>query len=439
MKPKVEFDLIKNQAANAIEQTVTEKDRRGITQIPLSSQQIKFPAYLNMTSRQILFINHAGVLGGAELSLLDLATAYRESSQVLLFNDGPFRERLEAQSVRVKVIPAPRSALDVHASDKLSGLKAMPALWWMARRIVEAGQGFDIVHANSQKAFIAAALATFIGAPPVVWHLRDILTAQHFSKLNRSIAVKLANTCSAMVLVNSHATGDAFIAAGGRKELVRLVYNGISSDAFSDPGQKKSTVIRADLGIGDAPLVGLFSRLSYWKGQHILLEALRELPDVHALLAGEALFGETEYTAQLKALAEAPELAGRIHWLGFRSDVPALMAACNIVVHTSTEPEPFGRVIVEGQLAQRPVVATAAGGAVELIQDGVTGRLVPPSDVQALARTIRELLANPLAAEALGQRGCAHARATFSLEALLVAFERALQEVASVIPELKSL
>jgi glycosyltransferase involved in cell wall biosynthesis len=385
---------------------------------------------LTMTRHRVLFVDHAAVLGGAELSLLDLATAYRETSQVLLFNDGPFRERLEAAGVRVKIILAPPAALEVRTSGGLSALKALPALWWMARRVAKAGQGFDLIHANSQKAFIAAALAKLSGAPPVVWHLRDILTARHFSRLNRRLAITLANTCTAMVLVNSRATGEAFVAAGGRKELVRLVYNGFAPDAFGDDlKQRKATELRAELGIGDAPLVGLFSRLSYWKGQHVLLEAMRELPGVHALIAGEALFGETEYTAQLKALACAPELAGRIHWLGFRSDVPALMAACNFVVHTSTEPEPFGRVIVEGQLARRPVVATAAGGAIELIQDGVTGRLVPPSDAAALARIIRELLADPVAAEVLAQRGYAHARATFSLEALLAAFDRALQGV----------
>lgn len=438
MNKKVELG-IKEQKSSDIKQAVTQDDRHGAAQLPLASQQIKCASHISMTSHRMLFVNHAAVLGGAELSLLDLATAYRESSRVLLFNDGPLRLLLEAQGVCVEVMPAPQAALEVHASDGLSALKSLPALWWMARRIAEAAQGFDLMHANSQKAFIAAALATLIGAPPVVWHLRDILTARHFSKLNRRIAVTLANTCATMVLVNSHATGEAFVCAGGRKELVRLVYNGFASDAKGDPGQEKPTLIRAKLGIGDAPLVGVFSRLSYWKGQHVLLEAMRELPGVHALLVGEALFGETEYTAQLKALAEAPELAGRIHWLGFRSDVPALMAACNIVVHTSTEPEPFGRVIVEGQLALRPVVATAAGGAFELIQDGVTGRLVPPGDAVTLARTIRELLADPLAAEDLAQRGYDHARATFSLEALLVAFDRALQEVASVVSEMNSL
>jgi len=134
--------------------------------------------------------------------------------------------------------------------------------------------------------------------------------------------------------------------------------------------------------------VGVFSRLSYWKGQHVLLEAMREPPGVHALLAGEALFGKLSTSHNLKALVSLPELAGRIHWLDFVV-MPALMATCNIVVHTSTGTGAIWSVIVEGQLSGRPVAT--AGGAVELIQDGVTGRLVPPGDAVALARTLREL------------------------------------------------
>jgi len=382
-----------------------------------------------MTRRRVLFVNYAAVLGGAELSLLDLATAYRETSQVLLFTYGPLQERLEEAGVRVKVIPAPQALEEVRTSGGLGAIKAFPALWWLARQVAKAGQDFELVHANSQKAFIAAALATFIGGPPVIWHLRDMLTARHFSSVNRRIAVVLANARTARVLVNSQATGEAFVAVGGRKELTMLVYNGISLNSFDNLAPEQPAAIRAELGIGDAPLVGVFSRLSYWKGQHILLEALRSLPGIHALLVGEALFGEAEYVLRLKTLAAAPELADRVHWLGFRSDVPSLMAACNILVHTSTEPEPFGRAIVEGQLAQRPVVATAAGGSMELIQDGVTGRLVPPGDAVALANAIREVLADPATAVAMAHRGHAHARSNFSLEALLAAFDHALKAV----------
>jgi glycosyltransferase involved in cell wall biosynthesis len=372
---------------------------------------------------KILFVDHAAVLSGAELVLLDLAIAYRQTSQVLLFDDGPFRHRLEAAGVTVILKPAADTALSVRASTGWSSLKAIPALWTMAQQIVAASRGFDVIHANSQKAFIAAAIARQLGAPPVIWHLHDILTARHFSGLNRRLAVTLGNAYTTQVLVNSDATGDAFVAAGGRAERVKRVYNGLPLERFQDLHPDR---VRAELGIGDAPLVGVFSRLSYWKGQHVLLAAAQRVPGLHVLLVGEALFGETDYVDRLQKLATQPELAGRVHWLGFRDDIPDLMAACTIVAHTSTEPEPFGRVIVEGQLAGRPVIGMAAGGALELIIDGVTGCLVPPDDETALAEAIAQLLANPGWAAGLAERGRQEAEQRFSLTAMLSSFEQAL-------------
>ncbi|MBE9098542.1 glycosyltransferase family 4 protein [Vacuolonema iberomarrocanum] len=381
---------------------------------------------------RVLFVDHAAVLGGAELSLLDLAIAYRDTSQVLLFDHGPFGDRLEAAGVKVKVIPASRALLSVRASSKLSALAAFPALWTMAQQIRQQSQGFDLIHANSQKAFVAAAIARWMGAPPVVWHLRDIITASHFSGLNRRLAVTLANAQASQVIVNSNATGASFVEAGGKPELVHLVYNGMSAQPFDSIPSDQSQAIRSEIGVdAETPLVGSFSRLSYWKGQHVLLDALRELPGVHALIVGKALFGEEDYVTQLKALAESPELAGRVHWVGFRSDIPALMKACSIVAHTSTEPEPFGRVIVEGQLAHRPVVATNAGGAKELVEDSVTGRLVAPNDAIALRAALKDLVASPDLAQRLAEQGYHHACSQFSLDTLLTQFHAALSEVVS--------
>lgn len=381
---------------------------------------------------RVLFVDHAAVLGGAELSLLDLAIAYRQTSEVLLFDNGPFRDRLEAAGITVKIVPASEALLSVRASSKLSALKVFPALWAMAKQIRKCSEGFDLIHANSQKAFVAAAIARRMGAPPVVWHLRDILTASHFSGLNRRLAVALANAQASQVIVNSEATGAAFVAAGGKPELVRLVYNGVSNQPFEQVTSEQIESIRSEIGVdAETPLVGSFSRLSYWKGQHVLLEALQKLPQVHALIVGKALFGEDEYVSQLHALAASPELAGRVHWVGFRSDIPALMKACSIVAHTSTEPEPFGRVIVEGQLAKRPVIATNAGGAKELIDDGVTGRLVEPKDAIALRSAIQELIESPNVAHHLADQGYRHACQQFSLTMLLTQFHSALSDVVA--------
>ena len=379
-----------------------------------------------MGQHRILFIDHTAVMGGAELSLLDLATAYADTSKVLLYEDGTLRERLQQQGVTVEVDRVDVAVLKLKASGGLSSLLSIPELWRIAGRVSRAALGYEAIVANSQKSFITAALATLRNSPPVIWHLRDILTAKHFSRVNRMVAVFLANRFASRVIVNSHATGEAFIAAGGRANLCQVVYNGFESDKFDVVTTDETAQIRTQLGIGNAPLVGLFSRLSYWKGQHVLLEAVKKIPEVQVILVGEALFGEQEYVSELKELAAVPELAGRVHWLGFRDDVPVLMKTCNIVVHTSTEPEPFGRVIVEGQLAQKPVIASAAGGALELIEDGVNGYLFPPGDSSALREAIAKLVANPDLAQTLAHQGYQNAKQNFALKTILQSFERSI-------------
>ncbi|MEO1670579.1 MAG: glycosyltransferase [Cyanobacteria bacterium J06631_2] len=382
-----------------------------------------------MQQRKILFVDHTAVMGGAELSLLDLASAYAETSKVLLLEDGTLRERLQNSNVAVEIASASEAMLNLRASGGLKSLASIPELWRIAGQISKLGADYDLIVANSQKAFIVVALAALRGSTPVVWHLRDILTAKHFSKINRMVAVSLANRLAAKVIVNSQATAKAFVAAGGRKDFCQVVYNGFESERFDLVTSDETAKVRSHLGIGDATLVGLFSRLSYWKGQHVLLAAVQKLPRVHVMLVGEALFGEQEYVAQLKELAAVPELAGRVHWLGFRNDVPTLMKTCDLVVHTSTEPEPFGRVIVEGQLAQKPVIASAAGGALELIEDGKNGYLFPPEDTNALSQLIDKLISDRHHAQTIAQQGYQDAKTNFALETILQSFAAAIADI----------
>lgn len=382
-----------------------------------------------MKQHRILFLNHSSVLGGGELSLLDLAEAYQASSQVLLFSDGEFSEKLRKLGIQVKVLPASEQVLSIRATSTWKSLQAVSALWELAGRVSAIAQNFDLIHANSQKAFIVAALARLRGSPPVVWHLRDILTADHFSPLNCRVAVTLANSFASQVIVNSQATGKAFVEIGGKEKLVNVVYNGICPHRFQNLLSDNTKNPRKQLGIGDVPLVGIFSRLSYWKGQHILLEALRLLSGVHVLMVGEALFGETEYVEKLKALSDLPELEGRVHWLGFRHDIPSLMQACDVIVNPSTAPEPFGRTIIEAQLAGKPIIATASGGAMELIEDGKNGYLFPSGNVKTLAQIIQTLLSDRALSFQIAQQGKIQAEEKFSLAQSLTHFEAVLEKV----------
>ncbi len=377
---------------------------------------------------KILFIDHTAVLGGAELSLLDLATYHAECSKVLLFQDGSLGDRLKEAGVAVTIAPASETMLELRSSSGLGSLRAIPELWNLAKTVAREAQDYDVVVANSQKAFVVAALSRTINSKPIIWYLRDILTAKHFSLVNRKIAANLANFCASKVLVNSQATKNAFAAVGGKAELCNLVYNGFDSGQFDRVNLENVNQIRSQLRIGNMPLVGLFSRFSYWKGQHLLLEAVKNLPQVRVILVGKALFGEENYVSELETIANKPELQGRIHWLGFRDDIPALMKACDIIVHTSTEPEPFGRVIVEGQLAQKPVIASAAGGALEIIDDGVNGYLFPLGDAIALRHLIQKLVSDRALSQTIGQRGYESAKRNFSLENLFASFDKAISE-----------
>ena len=379
---------------------------------------------------RVLFVDHAGVLGGAELSLLDLAAALGDRAEVLLLADGPFRAALETRAIAVSV-EALGALKGVKKETRLPSPAALADAFRLARRVASHARRRAVIYANSQKAFVVAAFAGVMARRPVIWHLRDILAPPHFSASNVRAAVTLANVRAAHVIGNSRATAAAFIQAGGRASLVSVVHNGIDPAPFDAVTDEVVRATRAELGIPEAAfVVALFGRFHHWKGQQVLLQALADLPGTHALFVGAPLFGEEAFDSALRAQAVRLGVAERSHFVGFRSDVPALLRAADVVAHASVYPEPFGRVIVEGMLAGRPVIATRAGGVEEIVTDGETGVLVPPDDPAALAAAIAALRSEPARAASLAARGAAHARAQFSVASMVRGVEAVLQTVA---------
>jgi glycosyltransferase involved in cell wall biosynthesis len=387
-----------------------------------------------MRAPRILFLDHSAELGGAELYLLDLARAYRSTSTVFLLDEGPFADRLRDESISIEVLPAEKSFLSVRKEGALyDQLRALPSIASLTLRLARQAREYDLIFANSQKALVVAALTRFLTGTPLIWNLHDVLTADHFSAFNRWIATRLANGCVNRVIVNSEATRNAFVASGGHRRKTALVYNGIDAAPFNAVTQEETQAARRALGVGvDVPLFGVFSRIAEWKGQHVIIQALSEIPEAHLVLVGDALFGEDQaYKQRLKALCVRHGLTDRVHFLGFRDDVPTLMAASDAVVHTSTAPEPFGRVIVEGMLARTPVVAAKAGGPLELIDEGQTGRLVSPGAPSELAEALQDLLGDEQATNDMVSRAYDRARSKFSKENMISAIHEQVRDVAS--------
>jgi glycosyltransferase involved in cell wall biosynthesis len=288
----------------------------------------------------------------------------------------------------------------------------------------------DAIHANSQKAFVVACLAGIMARRPVIWDLNDLLLPEHFSRTNILIDVLLANHMAVRVIANSQASADALVAHGGNEDKVRVVYNGLDPTPFDSVQQQDIDDVRTELGLDGVPVVGVFGRLAEWKGQHIAISAMAELPGVHLVLVGDALFGEQGYAERLRRQVAALGLQDRVHFLGFRRDIPRLMRMVRVVLHTSTSPEPFGRVIVEGMLARQPVIATRAGGVGEILTDGHTGVMVAAGDPVALAGAIRRLLNEPEWAASIAASGRDHAEKEFTVHAMVQAMTRNMEEVA---------
>jgi glycosyltransferase involved in cell wall biosynthesis len=336
---------------------------------------------------KIIFLDQSGNLGGAELCLLDIAKPLRDRSVVGLFADGPFRQALEQQQIPVQILT--NQAIDVRKDSSLiKSLASFGSLVPLIKRVAKLARNYDLIYANTQKALVVGAIASWLSHRKLVYHLHDILSVDHFSLTNRRVAVTLANRFASLVIANSIATKAAFIEAGGRQDITSVVYNGFEPELYQTDASQRHQ-IRQQLGLKGQFVVGHFSRLSPWKGQHILIEALTYCPEnVTAILVGDALFGEADYVQRLHQQVAELRLEHRVQFLGFRSDIVPLMAACDLVAHTSTAPEPFGRVIIEAMLCEQLVVAASSGGAIELIEPDITGFLVPPRDPQQLAKVI---------------------------------------------------
>jgi glycosyltransferase involved in cell wall biosynthesis len=384
----------------------------------------------------ILFLDQSGKPGGAELCLLDTALPHRENCLVGLFADGDFRQLLEQAGIPVQVLMS--EAIAVRKESGLrQGLGSLGKLLPLIQRVAQLSRSYDLIYANTQKALVVGALASWLGQRPLVYHLHDILSADHFSTINRRLAITLANRFASLVIANSEATRSAFLAAGGRSR-VEVVYNGFQPTDYQQV-EPTSTQMRQQLGLAGRFIVGHFSRLSPWKGQHVLIEALAHCPDdVIALFVGDALFGEQAYVEQIHQQVQQLGLNDRVKFLGFRSDVIPLMKTCDLVAHTSIAPEPFGRVIVEAMLCGRPVVAAQAGGAIELVIDQQTGWLIPPGEPSKLAAVINHCRNHTDQAEIVAQQAQTIASQRFHIDTMNQQITQLLQQVCPVKTELHS-
>jgi glycosyltransferase involved in cell wall biosynthesis len=330
------------------------------------------------------------VSGGVERGTLEIAEALVGAGlrAFVASAGGPLVAPLEALGARHVTLPlATKSPLGIwRNAAALAGLVRV--------------EGIGILHARSRApAWSALVAARRTGA--------RFVTTYHGTYNEGLPGKRLYNSVMARgdrVIAISRFIADHLRARHGVPEdRVRIILRGVDEREF-DPARvdpARIEALRAAWGVPEGrPVVILPARVTRWKGQGVLVEAMARLPrDAIALLVGDA-GAKPAFRDELQARIAALGLRDRVRLVGHAADMPAALLLADVVVHASTDPEAFGRTVIEAQAMARCVIASDLGGPRETVEEGVTGWRTPPGDADALAAAIGRVLALPAEARA---------------------------------------
>jgi glycosyltransferase involved in cell wall biosynthesis len=374
-----------------------------------------------MPAQPILFVHHANDMYGADIGLLHSIKSLDRQKYfpiVILPSDMPTGMlSLELDRLGVEYHFA---HLGILRRKYLTARAVIPLMIDVFRgvayiRSAARNRRAALVYTNTFVS-VSGAIGGKLAGVPVLWHIREILA---MPRPVRWLLHKLLSLCADRVVCISNAVRDSLLKdAPDLASKSVVVYNAVTVAANNGAGQDIG--LREELGIPhDAPLVGMVGRISHWKGQEILAKAaaivLQSHPETHFVAVGSYFADESHYLDKLKSLITSLGLGDRFHLADYRANVTDAYRALDIFVLPSIKPEPFGRVTVEAMTQGRAVIGTNHGGTVELIEDGVTGILVPPEDPKSLAAAIELLLEDQPLRERMGKAAASYAKENFGL------------------------
>jgi glycosyltransferase involved in cell wall biosynthesis len=370
---------------------------------------------------RVLLANHTSRISGAEHTLLDFLRArppgvtFEVAAPV-----GALQERVQGLGIPFHPLRGTDAGLKLHPTRTPLALMDTVADGVMLARLARRSRA-AVLHANSTRAALSAAVARRAGGPPVAVHVHDVVRDDRVSHVVRGVIARSA----AVVFANS-----AYVArtlepaiAGPR---VVVVDNPVDLERF-DRRRADGGAARRELALAaGTPVITVVGQITPWKGQDVAIRALAALPERFAaavlLLVGEPVFtsagtqfDNVAYQDGLRRLAQECGVADRVRFLGARDDVPDLLAATDVALVPSWE-EPFGRVVIEAMAMRVPVVATNRGGPPDILRDG-TGITLPPREPGPWTQAVARLLDDPRAGARMAAAAEARAHAHYGLQA----------------------
>lgn len=255
----------------------------------------------------------------------------------------------------------------------------------------------DVLLSCTNKDHFAAGAAALALSIPSAWWVNDILSSDFFGWPVRRAFVSRARRLQPHLAAVSEFGRAALLKEGVPASAVRTVHNGIPLDRYQRDSKRP---LRAFLKVAEGvPLVGIVGRLTPWKGQDIFLRIAQQWAQQgrpgHFAIIGGAFNEDAPFEAHLRDFVRLHGLADRVHFVPFQPNIVSTISSLDALIHASTKPEPFGRVLIEAMAVSVPVLGARAGGVPEIITDDVDGALVPAGDVAGYVRTLTRLFSDP--------------------------------------------
>jgi glycosyltransferase involved in cell wall biosynthesis len=412
-------------------------------QLSVSAQSFETPK----KTHRVLYIQHGG--GGTATALYDLVQDLDKSlyEPIVLFYEPDFYVQ-KFQELGVKVLTlctkSPSLTSIVFQPETTANWQRYGKVVSLLYRLICAGilvtrvallikrEGISLVHHNDNlRRDRFTVLAAWLAGVPQICHMHAFSQLFRFEKL-------LIPTVNAFIYV-SKAVEKYYLDFQLPAKKGQVVYNGFNATSSDQVTPEEVLQIRSDFTVDDQEvLISNVGRLDYWKGQDYFIEAIAQVlqshPNVKALIVGAPGTSPhlQAYYQKLQKLVADLNLSDHVIFTGFRSDIPQIMAASDILVHSASEPDPCPRVIVEGMLSGRSVIGVAAGGVPEMIDDQITGLLVPPKDASKMAEAILWLIHHPEQAARMGEVAQQKAKERFSIEHHVSSVQQLYQKILAV-------
>ncbi len=395
-------------------------------------------AETNSDRARILYYNHTGVVAGAEMvlkTMLENLDRRRFESILVCPAEGGLLALCEPFADVYRRVQLLQARFTLRPDHLLRYLFSIVRLVKELRSIIAQSKP-DIIHANSVRAGIVCTFASIGNDAAVVWYVHDRTPKHPLSTAIRMLALASSRVRSLAITQDSaRSFRGRLLSRFPERAKTTVVLNAIDTQRFQPEPQTRAAV-RAELGLGDDEFViGIVGQISPHKGQLGLVRAFArvqdQIPNAVLLIVGAPLFNKSaEYLDELVRTADSLDIMQRVRFLGQRSDIPRVMQALDLFILNS-DAEAFGLVVVEAMASGTPVVATGAGGIPELIQDGVTGFLVPPGDDSALAQTILRVAADGELLRRVRESALLEVEARFSLSRYVEELHRFYEQIMS--------